>query len=283
MLFSEIRPFVRYARTMTVTSDMRYPVFYPYDARLFYVKSGSGEIAVDGVTLKMQKGCTVVINAGVKYRLKTPEKSVEYIAVNFDFTHRHSDRQIPVAPAQKRDFNADLIIEQVTFSDQPAFNRFVFVTDIEKTEKSGGRLIAEYTKKLIGYDMACSCLMSGILLEILRRSRAVSSQDGNVTQSILDYIHENYASPITNKSIAEQFGFHPNYLSGLIKNSTGLAMHKYILQVRLLHATELMETGLFSISEVAERSGFCDVFYFSKYFKSAMGVTPTEFSKGGRK
>lgn len=283
MLFSEIQPFVRYARTMTVTRDMRYPVFYPYDARLFYVKSGSGEIVADGVTLKMQKGAAVIINAGVKYRLKTPEDSVTYIAVNFDFTNRCRDRQIPVAPAKKREFDSGLIIEQVAFDDKPDFNRFVYVANIEKIEKSGERLIAEYTQKLIGYDMACGCLMSGILLEILRRNRAVSSQDGNVTKRILDYIHENYAGPITNKSIAEHFGFHPNYLSSLVKAGTGLPMHKYILQVRLLHATELIETGLFGINEVAERTGFCDVFYFSKYFKSAMGVTPTEFAKGIRR
>jgi AraC-like DNA-binding protein len=283
MLISEIRPFVRYARTMTVTSDMRYPTFYPYDARLFYVKSGQGEIQVDGVMLNMSKGCAVVINAGVKYRLKTPEDSVTYIAVNFDFTSNHSNRQIPVAPAPKGEFDPSMIIEQVSFDDQTAFNRFLYVADVQKTEKSVGRIIGEYTKKLIGYDISCTSLLSGVLVEILRKSRAVSAYDGGVTQQILDFIHENYRLPITNKTVAEKFGFHPNYLSVLIKNSTGQPLHKYILQVRLLHAIELIETGLFSMNEVAERSGFCDVFYFSKYFKSTMGATPTDFARGIRK
>ena len=283
MLFSDIRPFVRYARRMSVTCDMRYPVFYPYDARLFYTRSGEGEITVDGVTLKMTKGCAVVINAGVKYHLKTPSQAVTYTAMNFDYTRAHSHLTVPIPPASRSEYKPELVIEQTAFDDQPAFNRFVYVRDTEKIETLAEITISEYNKKLIGCDMRCSCLMSEMLIEILRKNSTVLSQDVDIVKETLDYIHENYARPITNKSIAEHFGFHPNYLSSLIKANTGLSLHKYILQVRLLHATELIETGLFSMREIAERSGFCDVFYFSKYFKNAMGVSPTEFARGVRR
>jgi len=283
MLFSDIRPYVRYARKMTVTADMRYPVFYPYDARLFFVKSGEGEIAADGVTLSMTKGAAVVINAGVKYHLKTPRQSVTFTAVNFDYTRSHSHLTVPIPPAAKNGFHPELITEQVTFEDQPAFDRFVYIPEAGSIEKIGEILIGEYNQKLIGCDMTCGALLTEMLVEILRKSSAVQSQDKDIVKKILDYIHENYAKPITNKSIAGHFGFHPNYLSSLVKAGTGLPMHKYILQVRLLHAAKLIETGLYGINEVAERSGFCDVFYFSKYFKAAMGVTPTEFAKGTRR
>lgn len=46
-----------------------------------------------------------------------------------------------------------------------------------------------------------------------------------------------------------------------------------------MNATEMLETGVFSIGEIAEKCGFYDIYHFSKYFKSIMKVTPSNFMK----
>lgn len=277
MRFLDIHPFVRYARKMTITHKMAYPVYRPYDARLFFTKSGKGEIEVSDQTYSMHKGSTLLINAGMEYRCKTPENSVTYLIFNFDFTQSHKYIQVPICPSKKKKFDIKRLIEAVSFEDELEMNHVVYASNIAGIENNAEKLVNEYSKKLIGYELKSSCLMAEILIELLRKTKVTVNACPDMTKKVLDYIHKNYALPLTNGSIAELFGFHPNYLSSLIKMSTGIPMHKYILQVRLLHAVELLETGLISIGEIAEKCGFCDVYYFSKYFKSVMHVTPTEF------
>jgi AraC-like DNA-binding protein len=51
---------------------------------------------------------------------------------------------------------------------------------------------------------------------------------------------------------------------------------KYLVSKRLIHAEKLLSTGKYSIKEVAEMSGFCDVKYFSRVVKKEYGVPPSK-------
>ena len=123
------------------------------------------------------------------------------------------------------------------------------------------------------------CLISEILVEAIRKSEMPEVQGTGEMKEIIDYIQKNYSSDITNGFLASKFGFHPNYLSKLVKKGTGLPLHKYILQVRVLNAVKLLETGVYKISEIAEKCGFYDIYHFSKYFRLVMGITPSAFLK----
>ena len=86
MLFNEIKPYVRFSRYLLLDAKSLYFPTYPCDARVFYTQKGSGQIEIEGNIYEMKEGSAVYINSGVKYHLKTPVKSVTYLAVNFDFT-----------------------------------------------------------------------------------------------------------------------------------------------------------------------------------------------------
>jgi AraC-like DNA-binding protein len=47
--------------------------------------------------------------------------------------------------------------------------------------------------------------------------------------------------------------------------------------MRINYAKELIKSGEYSITEIAIISGFCDVSYFSREFKKAIGVTPKDY------
>jgi AraC-like DNA-binding protein len=42
-------------------------------------------------------------------------------------------------------------------------------------------------------------------------------------------------------------------------------------------ARQLLAMGKLSIGEIAEKLGFSDRFYFSKYFKKRQGITPSAY------
>ena len=279
MTFSEINPYVRFARYMTIENTMSFPSYIPLDVRLFLCIDGQGSITVKGQSYPMKKGCLLLVNTGVEYILNIPENSVSYIVFNFDFTQRCKHMNFLVRPVEPSNFDPIDLVDPVTFADVPQFNSCQYLKHMDTLEKPARRLVREYETRQIGNDLMISCLMTQLLVEILRVANLSSGDSSATVQNILDYIHANYNKPLSNRSVAEEFGFHPNYISRLVKKSTGLPLHQYQLQTRLMKAIKLLDLGACSIGEIAEQCGFCDIYYFSKYFKSVMKVTPSQFIK----
>ncbi len=61
------------------------------------------------------------------------------------------------------------------------------------------------------------------------------------------------------------------------KNATGIPPGKYLQQVRLETARELLETTDLSIENIAESIGYVDYSAFRKLFKKTMGCTPSSY------
>jgi len=98
----------------------------------------------------------------------------------------------------------------------------------------------------------------------------------NTADLIIDYIHQNYDKPLTNKAIAETFSFHPNYLNRLLISYTGTSLYQYILSVKVNKAFEMLQTTALTITDIAQALGFCDISHFSKLFKEKTGYSPSE-------
>ena len=64
-----------------------------------------------------------------------------------------------------------------------------------------------------------------------------------------------------------------------LKTLTGLAPVEFIKEVRINKAVKLIESGEFSITQIAYMVGINDPRYFSKCFKQKMGMTPTEYKE----
>ena len=56
----------------------------------------------------------------------------------------------------------------------------------------------------------------------------------------------------------------------------------YITEVRMERAAELLGTGSMSVTEIADKCGFEDVYYFSKAFKKYYGASPKNYISGNK-
>jgi YesN/AraC family two-component response regulator len=130
-------------------------------------------------------------------------------------------------------------------------------------------------------------LMLAYLIELLALINKVFSQkkclNGSQITSkklipVLDYIDNNIISGLSLQSIADRFFINKYYLSTLFKNNTGLSIHEYIVLKRISKAKTLLLENL-SISEVCQRSGFCDYSHFIRAFKQNVGVSPGHYKK----
>lgn len=92
-----------------------------------------------------------------------------------------------------------------------------------------------------------------------------------------DYIREHFSEDISTEALAKIYGVTPRRLNDIFRNAYGLTPGAYVLEYRLNMAKHLLaHTGL-PISEISEQSGFSDITYFSRIFKSKLGVTPSAY------
>ena len=56
-----------------------------------------------------------------------------------------------------------------------------------------------------------------------------------------------------------------------------MPLHKYIVNVKIEKAQQLLLSGKINITETAERSGFSSIHVFSKTFRNTLGISPSEF------
>ena len=279
MKFENICPFLRFVRRLDFDSDAYLPPTIPYDARFFYTLSGSSAVIADGTEYTMEKGSLIFIPAGVSYQLITPKESVFYFAVNFDFFQNARSYSVPIPPCYSDAFDDSKITERAHFENSCPFNTVLYLQGMFSILSPLMKIEKESARKLLFFETKISNIFSEVLIKCVRTASASRFLDKkNSVEEILDYIHENFNRTITNTDIARNFGFHPNYISKLIKDYTGLSLHRYLINIRLEYALRLLEAGT-SVNETANICGFCDIYHFSKYFKSVFGKSPSSYLK----
>lgn len=95
----------------------------------------------------------------------------------------------------------------------------------------------------------------------------------------LNFIHNHYESPLAAdcEYLAGLCGFTSAYLRRIFVKEYGLPTSTYIKQYRLNRAKTLLNSGYYSITEVAGRCGFDSPSYFAKEFRKYTGFTPLAF------
>ena len=81
---------------------------------------------------------------------------------------------------------------------------------------------------------------------------------------------------ISVKAIASKLNVHPNKLNEMVKKISGLSAVQFILKYRLEVAKEILEEQEVNIKEVAIKTCFLSLSYFTKAFKNNFGVLPSQ-------
>jgi transcriptional regulator GlxA family with amidase domain len=65
----------------------------------------------------------------------------------------------------------------------------------------------------------------------------------------------------------------------MFKQKVGMTPHKYLLNIRIEKAKELLNTNHYSVAETAVFCGFESITHFSAAFKKSTGYSPFEYKK----
>ena len=108
----------------------------------------------------------------------------------------------------------------------------------------------------------------------------LSEQDHKFMDKLLEFMEEHLSNGDLNVDmLVKHFYMSRSSFFAKLKMLTGLSPIEFIQQMRVKRAAELIEENKYSMSEISVMVGINDPHYFSRYFKKAYSITPTEYKK----
>ncbi|MGI5854979.1 MAG: response regulator transcription factor [Candidatus Merdivicinus sp.] len=98
-------------------------------------------------------------------------------------------------------------------------------------------------------------------------------------EQILQYLQENYSQDISLASLSDRFYINMTYICDLFKKYKSTTFSKYLNNLRLEQAHQLICSTQDTLQEITEAAGYRDYYYFIKQFKKKYGVTPGSLRK----
>ena len=93
----------------------------------------------------------------------------------------------------------------------------------------------------------------------------------------INYIEQNFQNDITIEDIAAVCGINRSYFGKIFRNSIGRSPQEFLMNYRMVKATELLKLTSLSIAEIGSAVGYENQLHFSRAFKTIYGVSPREW------
>ena len=140
----------------------------------------------------------------------------------------------------------------------------------------------------VAMELAVRSLLTGFLLLAGRSGEAApasiveetETRDG-VSRAIV-YMEQHFARRIELARLAECARLSPTYFCSSFHAATGMTPWEYLIRLRLEKAKQLLRNSDFTVSEIAQRTGFCDASYLTRLFRRHEKMTPRRYAERGR-
>ena len=123
--------------------------------------------------------------------------------------------------------------------------------------------------------------LNDLLLQLLQKDAAPQSAGTELLPSTLDlpitYLKDNLASKIQVEEVAKYAGMSVSALESKFKKLTNDSIYNYLIRLRMEKAKKLLTETNYAVTEIAQRCGYENLFYFCNSFKKYVGMTPTKY------
>jgi len=172
----------------------------------------------------------------------------------------------------------------------PAFNETLAVQRHFKPFhiKNSADTVSIFTKIYkalqLGYSIdnllfANMCLSHFLTLFIYnaRHTEAVGTEKADCVDSAILFMQQHIDENISLNDLSKHYNYSVSRFSNLFKQKTGYAPIDYFLQMKMQKACQQLDFTNESIKMIAFSMGFDDPYYFSKRFKTIIGVSPKKY------
>ncbi|MFH5186361.1 helix-turn-helix domain-containing protein [Paenibacillus sp. TAB 01] len=247
-----------------VGANWRTTNMMPNENRLYFIREGEGWIHLRGRDYTPRRGQLYLLPAGM----------------------RLSYAPVLENPLGKYWCHFSATVGDINLFQMLELPHWIEVRDEARLERQFEQLMVLSRSNQVTAPLRIKSLLLEIISEYIEQSEeqlhltAISST--SKINSVLAYIERHLAEPMTVEELAKLVHFHPNYFLHYFKTMMGLSPIVYINKKRLDKARRLLATTDLSVSAIADQIGL-ELYYFSRIFKKAVNLSPTEYRKASGK
>ncbi len=222
---------------------------------LFFAE-GSGTFTHEGKSISVKEGGLVYLPSGARHRYTATSEKILHIRIDFRIEDAADGRQI-------------------LFSDTPTL---LFESVSPNIRELIERLVENSANPRAGQRLRGRALLSTLLAEIADTVRNLRADP--TEKKILPgirYVEENYNRELDLKHAAQLCGLSESRFRTLFRQAKEMSALEYRDKIRTEKARALLLSGFLRIGEIADMLGYGSVYYFSRSFKRATGVSPLQY------
>lgn len=278
-------PYIRLALNSYVSPPFSIVNRVIFDYELLYVKEGEIQVIIGSKTYKGVKGDIFFFRPREPHTIHFISKPyVHQPHVHFDLFYDHNSPNIPVSLKPIDMFTEEekeKIREDVTKTLPYHIPTYIKLVKPINFEKLLMEIISEYEKKLPYYDLQLKSLFTQLWTYLLREIYWLNNpKTYSIINTIIEvrkYLSLNTSSEVTLDELSKLFNINKYYLVKLFNKNFNESPIHFHIRKRIDVAKELLQFTNFSITEIAEKTGFKSIHTFSRTFKQLEEVSPNKF------
>ena len=145
-------------------------------------------------------------------------------------------------------------------------SRCVLPDDSEALEWIASLTWQQVTERVCG----TACEVSGAL------AQGAAGGHSSVVRDAVSILNREYGKQLTLASVAARVGVSEAHLSRLFKKELRSSFNRYLTDLRMEHAKEMLTRGA-SLKEAAADTGYVQYTHFLRVFKQSVGITPKDY------
>lgn len=283
-----ITPYIRVAwDNFCMQNDWYIPPRVIFDYEIICLMQGEIELMVDEEYYKVFPGDFIIIRPMQRHSIRSIGKDfVRQPHVHFDLQEDEYSEMVYISfkdlkdinPTEYKFFRKDILAD--ICPNMPSVLRTARSKKISELLLG---IIEEKDKRMVYSDIQANGLFLQMLSMLLREADQVGEHEKNAENDVAwkaqQYLTSNLNRNISLDELSEQIHVSKYYLSHKFKEIFGVSPKQYHMDSRIDYAKKMLTNTQDSIGNIAEKTGFENIYSFSRAFKKREHVSPSIYRK----
>lgn len=236
-----------------------------------FVVAGQMEVIEDGQIYTLTAGHFLFLHRGVKHwGNKFYQPGTKWYFIHF-FTPDH--KQLSTWNEYQTPHLQTMIPEDGYFK-KLTLPKHGQVQYLSYVRQQLNQMITNQKSDAIERSVQCHNLF--LQLYALAKQAQAQPRHQQIVKAIIELCHQS-DHKLTSDDIVAQIHLSYPYISTIFKKETGQTIRQYQNHILIEQAIDLFNSTDFNITEVSDRLGFANPYYFSRIFKKVTGISPSQY------
>ena len=244
-----------------------YPIYHEHSHwELLVIMSGEICHNINGKESVLKKGDACLIRPTDKHSLKLKKKQKNnYQHINFIFSDDFAKKILCVY-----DCYDEVLAEKESIQ---------FTLDDSEISMIYDKTLLTQNLSQQKYEMSAKVIVSRILLKFFEQRTLFDAEYPEWLNEFMIYINSPSTFGKSTRELAKHTPYSYSRLTTLFKQYVGITIVDYVSDKKMVYAKRLLRTTKLTTLQISEMIGYNSLSSFNHLFKSAYGITPSQYRK----